>query len=96
MNDNRRVHHRVWLEIERDNTKDRDGINNTRAELFTNLLTSLGSSRVITWEEEEKTYRATHSDGAYSDLCDSGTGLNLAYLGCGWVVSKNKPTEDKP
>jgi|TARA_R110000803_G_scaffold3237_4_gene11043 hypothetical protein len=66
---------RVWLEIERDAD---EAINHERAEKLTNLLSKLGSTKEVWFNETAKHYCiVTDEAGSFVELTDNGHWFNL-------------------
>ena len=69
---------RVWLEIERDAD---EAINHERAEKLTNLLSKLGSTKEVWFNETAKHYCIVTDDaGTFLELTDSGHWFDLDWF----------------
>lgn len=73
------TNNRVWIELEVGNGH---AINETRAELMTNLLKRLGAKKTCEWDHAKGMYILRDDvDGGFRHLGDKGEWFNLDYFG---------------
>jgi len=69
---------KVWIEIELDQNK---AVNHERAEKFTNLITKLGVTKKVWFDETKYSFFSGDEYNGFKELGDKGDWFNLDFLG---------------